>query len=154
MTKRRSDNRQQLDLLDWTPPRVADANEDETRVRAATICQRISRSVSETLRDASANRAEIAEGMSRFLGDDVTENMLNAYSSTARESHNISLERAVALVHATGDPRIFGDLLKPLGLAVIPERYLAAIEEAMWTEAEERASEQRRLARKRWRGVR
>ena len=150
MVKQRGDQAT-LDLLrDFHPPEVAERFEEAALVKASHLSQRISRCVSRTLTDSGLGRDEIAGRMSDYLTDTVSKHMLDAYASEARDDHNISLERAAAMVHATGDPRLFGDLLGRLGYAVIPERYLAAVEEAMWAEREERAHQCKLASRRRW----
>lgn len=62
----------QPDLLDWTPPQAV-GRFDERQVRAATLAQRISRAVAETLRAADAaglTREDIASRMEEYLGPD------------------------------------------------------------------------------------
>lgn len=61
----------------------------------------IAHTMSEALKDCTHGRKEVAARMSRFLGRTVTEAMLNAYTSEAREGHNVSLERAIAFDQAT-----------------------------------------------------
>lgn len=151
MAKFRGDKRT-LDLLSWEPPQVEVRFLDEAAVRAASISHRISRSVSAVLKESTRGRTQIAEAMSAFLGSTVSAHMLNAYASECREAHNISLERAEALLHATGDPRIFADILARYGYAVIPRRYLAAIEDAMCDDIMERAAQRKKLARRTWKG--
>lgn len=141
-----------LDLLDWQPPRIALGYGQTEPVKATSVDQTIARAVSRTLKDDPRPRAEIAEAMSGYLGDDVTEHMLNAYASPARDTHRISLERAVALIAVTGDARLAGELLLPLGYAVIEKRYLPAVDEAIWAEREERARTERQAARRKWIG--
>lgn len=140
------------DLFAWTPPSPVAVRFEEERVRASTAGQRLSRSVAETLRASDRSRKEIAAAMSEFLGVEVSENMVNAYASQARETHTISLERAEALLHATGDARIFGDLLARHGFAVIEEKYLGAVEDAQLTDTIETATARRRRARAKWKG--
>lgn len=141
-----------LDLLSWEPPSVAVRFEDEATVRASGAAQRVSRAVAATLKDCDIDRAEIAQRMSDYLGEEVSKNMLDAYASQARENHNLTLARAFALLHATGDARILGTELERFGLAIIPTRYLAAVEEAMWAEREERSHANKLAARRRWKG--
>lgn len=141
------------DLFDWQPPPIAVRFEDETAVRAVSVAGRLSRSVAVVLKEADADREAVAARMSEYLGEDVSKNMLDAYASQAREAHNITLARAFALLHATSDARIFGTELERFDLAIIPRRFLAAVEEAMWTEQEERARQKRLAARNRWKGV-
>jgi len=138
-------------FAEWQPPQVA-VRFDEAQVRAAGAAQRIARSVSVTLNESEKDREAIAEEMKEYSGKDISKNMLDAYASQAREDHNISLLNAFALLHATGDARIFGTELKRFGLAIIPERFLHAAEEAMWTEQEERARQKRLAARSKWKG--
>lgn len=141
------------DLFDWKPPPVAVRFQDEAAIRAASVAGRLSRSVAVVLRESDADREAVAARMSEYLGEEVSKNMLDAYASQAREAHNISLARAFALLHATDDARIFGTELERFGLAIIPRRFLAAVEEAMWTEQEEHARQKRLAARNRWKGV-
>lgn len=151
MVKARGD-RQTLGLLEWEPPTVEVKFDDEAKVRAATISHRISRSVSTILTESGLPREAVAEAMSEFLGARLTATVLNGYASEGREANKISLERAEALLHATGDPRIFGDILSRHGYAVIPKRYLGAIEEAMCDEIMERTMKRKKIARRTWSG--
>ncbi len=151
MARARGDDKT-LDLLDWEPKSVEVKFGDEEQVRAASLAHRISRSVSTILKESETPRSEIAGKMTEFLDSTVSEAMLNAYASESRESHNISLERAEALLHATDDPRIFGDILSRHGYAVIPKRFLAAIEDAMCDDLIERTKKRKALARRTWRG--
>lgn len=149
MAKTRGDT-QTLSLLTWEPKAVEVKFEDEAKVRAATLAHRISRSVSTILTESDLPREEIAQAMSEFLGTRVTAAVLNGYASQGREANKISLERAEALLHATGDPRIFGDILGRHGYAVIPKKYLGAIEEAMCDEIMERTIKRKKIARRTW----
>jgi len=65
--------------------------------------------------------------MSAYLGEDVSENMLNAYASEARDEHIISLVRLIALIHATRDRRPLELIASMFGWAVIERRHLPAI---------------------------
>lgn len=124
-------------LLDWHPPEPY----PEDAVRAATLGQRISRAVAQTLRDCRQDRRRIAERMGAYLGETVSLAMLDAYASQARGDHNISAVRLAALVHATGDERLLDLLAEPLGLAVIPRRMRPLLDLA---EAHEEAEAARR----------
>jgi hypothetical protein len=146
-------DRRTLDLFDWQPPVVAVRFEDEAAVRAASVAGRLSRAVSVTLKEAANDREAVATAMSEYTGEDISKHMLDAYASQARETHNITLVRAFGLLHATGDARIFGTELRRFDLAVIPARYLAAVEEAQWADQEERARQKRQAARSRWKGA-
>lgn len=138
MPPRRPDNRT-LNLLDWQPPEPI-ASYPEEMVRAATIGARISKAVSLTLSEAKREagddleRADVARRMSEFLGDKVSENMLNAYASESRDAHNISVVRALAMMHATGDYRLFKLIAEQLGFTIIDKKYESAVREAMIAE--------------------
>ncbi|MEQ8605149.1 MAG: DNA transposition protein [Marivibrio sp.] len=103
MAKRRGDD-QTLDLLSWNPPEPARYAEE--RIRTSTLRDRISRAVAETLKDCEESRADIAKAMGESLGEEVSENMLNAYASQGREEHTIPYLRLLALVEVTGDVRL------------------------------------------------
>lgn len=151
MSPRRDDKT--LDLFtEWTPPAVA-VRFDARRVLAVPLSQRISRLVAQTLRECTTPRAEIAQQLSEFLGEDVSENMLDRYASEADGTHNITLYRALGLLKVTEDVRLLGSELEPLGYAVIPAKYLAAIRDAMYQDAMEQLKRQQRVERAKWKGT-
>lgn len=61
----------------------------------------VAHTMSEAIEACGHDRAEIIARMSRYLGRTVTLPVINAYTSEARSTHNISLERAIAFDHAT-----------------------------------------------------
>lgn len=152
MAKVRGDDRT-LELLDWEPPTPV-RRYDERRVRAASLRGRISLAVAETLKDCELPRDEIAQRMSEWLGEDVSKHVLDAWASQARDDHTPSFLRVLALVHATGDARLLQLGAEMFGLSVIEDRYLSAVEDAMWADIEERARKRRKAARSRWKGGR
>lgn len=117
----------QADLLDWQPPLPVVAF-PEDRIRARSVQARISRGISEALREHAEPREVIADRMSFILGERVSRHMLDAYASAAREEHVISLPRFAALLHAVRDRRLLEMLAEPLGWTVIERRYLPLIE--------------------------
>lgn len=127
--QRRRPTREQLDLLDWQPasPVVAYAPE---RVRAASLASSISKAISETLKGCGRTRAEVAKAMSDYLDETVSDHMLNAYASEARDEHIINVVRLIALIHATRDRRPLEMIASMFGWAVIERRHLPAIEMA------------------------
>ncbi len=120
-------DRATLDLFEWEPPKLVRRFE-EVRVRAATLRQKISLAVSETMKEAEASREDIAARMSAWLGEDTSKPILDAYASQAREEHTISLLRVLALIEATGDLRILQMAAEMFGHSVIENRYLPWIE--------------------------
>lgn len=124
-----------IDLFDgWTPPAVAVRFEGQ-RPAQVPLAQRVSRLVAQTLRECGLERAEVARRMSAILGVEVSEHILDRYASEAADTHNIPLYRAFALAEATGDMRLIGTGLAPLGYVVIAKRYEAAIRVAMRQDA-------------------
>jgi len=98
--------------------------------------------------------------MGDFLGEEVSKPMLDAYASQAREEHTISAIRLAALAHATGDMRVLHVLIDTLDHAVIPARYLPAIDAEVKAEYAEKLAlrakelrQQAQQARRQWKGV-
>ncbi|MCX5497291.1 DNA transposition protein [Kaistia dalseonensis] len=147
MTKRPR-HRDQMDLLDWRPASPVAAYVPE-RVKASTVARMLSKAVSETLKACGRSRADVAKAMTDYLGEAVTENVLNAYASESRDDLIISITRLDALLGVTKDRRLLELLAARHGWAVIERRHLPAIEmaELLETRAEmDRAIEfQRRL---------
>lgn len=90
--------------------------------------------------------------MSGYLGEEVSQPMLDAYASVARDQHRISVTRFIALVHATGDRRLLELLAEPVGLAVIERKYLPLIELAAIREQEDELRKRRKALARRSRG--
>jgi hypothetical protein len=116
----------QLDLLNWQPSETV-ARFDDHQVRAADVAGRVCKAIAAALDECGKPRLQIAEAMSAFLGQRVSLNMLNAYASQAREDHQISVVRFLALIHATGDRRLLELLAEGFGWAVIERKYLPLI---------------------------
>lgn len=144
---------QTMDLLAWTPPEVTPRFE-ETQIRAVSLRGRIAKAVSTAMRECGMDRDEVAVKMADYLGEDVPKVTLDAYASEAREDHTINVLRMIALATVTGDPRLLQMMCEGSGYVVIPEKYMGAIEEAIWAEREEEAAQRRALARRSWKGPR
>jgi len=65
------------------------------------IAHTMSEAIKAAHQERHITREEVALRMSRYLGKNVSLAMINAYTAESRESHNLSLERAVAFDHAT-----------------------------------------------------
>ncbi|WP_456387891.1 hypothetical protein [Profundibacter sp.] len=87
MAKLRGDTHT-MDLLSWEAKPIVEAFAP-ARVRTSSLRSKIARAVSECMKDVEESREVLAAGMGAWLGEDVTENMLNAYASEAREDHTI-----------------------------------------------------------------
>ena len=137
----------QLSLLDWTPP-PATVRFEEERIRAATINGRICMAVSAALKDCTLSRADVALRMSAYLGERVSEAMLNAYASQGREDHVIPLTRFMALLHVTRDRRLLEMIAEPFGWAAIDRKYLPLIDLAAINERQEELRQQANVLRR------
>ena len=126
MAKLRGDN-QTMDLLAWEPAPIVETYAPE-RVRTSSLRSKIARAVSETMKDSGLTRAQISKSMGDWLGEDVTEHMLNAYASEAREDHTIPYLRLLALVHVTGDVRLLQIGAELMDHSVIEDRYLGWVD--------------------------
>lgn len=101
---------------------------DHERVKSARVSGRIKRAVAEAMKDSGHSREEIAELMSEYLGGEkVTVLMLQQYTSTANESHNIPAYRLMALFAVTNDARLLNELLAGSGFIAVPDRYEALL---------------------------
>lgn len=78
------------------------------------------KAVSEILKEDPRSREVIAAEMSVLLQQDVSKAMLDAYASPGREDHNISFDRMIGLIAATGDIDVLDRLLQQrLGVRIV-----------------------------------
>jgi hypothetical protein len=152
MTKAR--DTKTLDMFrDIEPPAVVERH-DESQIRAATLPARIARAVSATLKDFEGDRAGLASEMSAYLGERVTENMLNQYASQANLQHAIPAHRLIALAIVAGDARLINALLIDTGLIAVPTKYEALIDREMTREAIEKLQRKVLASDAKWRAGR
>lgn len=150
MTRRR--DQRTLDLLSWRPPEVAPSFRPE-QVRAASLQTSLCRAIALAIKESGKGRDQVVAEIGEYLGETVSKNMLDAYTSEARDDHVINVIRFWGLLHAVRDIRLLQMIAQTLGWAVIPERYLGAVEEAMLAAEEEDIVQRRRQARRKWRGI-
>lgn len=141
------------DLFSWQPPKVAVGYGPDVMGRGA-LDNKIARLISRALRDAGVQRkltrADVAAGMSTYLGRAVSEAMLNKWSSEGSEAHRIPLDAFIALVDATGAQDLLGFVPGEFGLTVIESEYAEMIEEQLLDEhIEEMQSRRQVLAARR-----
>lgn len=79
----------------------------------------IASGVSTALKDDPRTRWELAAAVSQLLDDEVSKLMLDAYSSEARDGHNISASRFFALIAATGRFDILNAVCAMIGCKVL-----------------------------------
>ncbi len=84
----------------------------------ATLAQAMSRALKEAA-EHGIDRVEVARRMSVSLGVDVSKGMIDAYTSQARDTHNISAVRFKAFVRATGCIWLWNVYLEGEGLTLL-----------------------------------
>lgn len=113
---------------DLPEPMPVFAKED---VRAGTVEGKIALAVSKILKDDGRSRDDIALAMSQWLADDkMSKNMLDAYSSFAREDYKITVARFWALIEVTKDIRLLQEIANSVGYIILEERYAKRIQKA------------------------
>jgi len=137
---------EQFDLLAWAAPETVAAF-DPQLIRANSYSGRLSRAISVSLDSCGYSRAEIAARMSDILGRKISLNILNAYASVARDTHEISVTRFNALVGATRDRRLVEFVAADHDWTVIDRRYLPMIELAAVAEHKRELSRKERVLR-------
>jgi len=134
--------RRDLDTMDmfrdWTPPADVAPRFEPDVSRGGTLDVKIARVLSEAMSRSGKSRSLIAMEMSDFLGQNVTENMLDCYASPARRDHKITLERFIALLDVTGCNELLNFVADFVGFVAVPARYSEVI--TLW-QTEERLAE-------------
>ena len=75
--------------------------------------------LSQSLKEQPLSRYEVAAKMSEMLGDDISKNMLDAYTAESRETHQISVVRLVAMVLATRDYDLLALVAEKVGCRLL-----------------------------------
>jgi len=138
---------------DYVVPDVVARYEPE-RVRAATVAMKIARAISEALKTCGRSRAVVADEMSTYLGDTVTEAMLNQYASPSNDRHNIPAHRLLALLAVTGDARLINAMLEDAGLVAVAAKYEVLIRRELAKEARDRLDREITATDTQWRAAR
>ncbi|TIW27774.1 MAG: hypothetical protein E5V63_08255 [Mesorhizobium sp.] len=119
------------DLFDWEPPKVAVGYAPDVAGRGG-LDNQISRLVSRALRDCrdegNGSRADVARRMSAYLDRQISEGILNKWSSESSDEHRIPLDAFIALIDATQAEALLGFIAEKFGFAVVPAKYADIIE--------------------------
>ena len=83
------------------------------------IERRIASAIALIIKEEPRSRYEVAGEVSRLLDDEVSKAMIDAYSSEAKENHNISAGRFYALIAATGRFDIFREFCTDIGVDLV-----------------------------------
>lgn len=147
-------DRATLDLFrDWQPPKVA-AGFTQEELPGGRLGSRISRALALALKACGKTRAQVAAEMTAELGHQVSADMVHAYASETKDGHQISLERFIALVMATGCTDLLGLLTEPFDMVAVPARYEPLIELHLIEEHERDVARRKDAATARWRAGR
>ncbi|WP_417691518.1 hypothetical protein [Roseibium sp.] len=136
----------------WVPPRVSIGFEPGA-IPGKRLSSRISRAVAKALLECDKDRATIAGQMSEQLGYGISVSTLDAYASEAKTDHNITVERLIALIHATGKTALLGFLAEDFDLAVVPRKYENVIELALIADHQLEIDGRRKLLEAKIRGA-
>jgi hypothetical protein len=110
------------------------------------ICAVMSAAIDQA-RDRGISREDICLRMSCLLSENVSVAMLNAYTAKSRETHEISLRRAMAFDAATETDCLLALYVSKRGLRVVTEEEAAYIELGRIQHQEKELSERKKLAR-------
>lgn len=139
-------------FVDWKPPRVSVGFEPGT-ISGNRLSSRISRAIAKALKDCGKDRTTIAGLMSERLGQKVTVATLEAYASEAKTGNNITVERFIALVEATGKIELLGFLAEDFDMAVVPRKFENVIELALIEDHERMIGSRKQTLRMKIRGT-
>lgn len=114
MSKRRSSLDQVQLGFTFDPPTPAKASAD-----LAGFERLIAAKVARALKDDVRSRDVIAAEMTDLLGEEVSRFMLDAYASEARDNHNISAGRFLALVAVTERYDLLDAAVRRIGAALL-----------------------------------
>jgi hypothetical protein len=79
----------------------------------------IASAVGQALKDDVRSRHAIAAAMSELLDESVTAMMLDAYASEARDNHNVSMHRFLALIAVTERFDLLDHVTRRIGAALL-----------------------------------
>jgi hypothetical protein len=149
MTRRRDTLTTDL-FRDYSPAPVVERFAEE-RVRTAKASSRIARAAAEAIKESKLSRENIAREMSAYLGEPVTTAMLDQYTSTANDKHNIPAHRLVALIAVTADIRIINAALHGTDFVAVDAKFEPLIRRELAKEARDRLEREANAADAQWR---
>lgn len=118
-----------LDLLAWTPPKIAAGYTEDVAGRGA-LDNRIARLIARALKEAKEagkKRDDISRAMSVYLNRPISEQSLNKWASESSTEHRIPLDAFAALIDATGANDLCGFIPAMFGFVAVPEKYEGVI---------------------------
>ncbi|MES0879670.1 hypothetical protein [Roseibium sp. SCP14] len=136
----------------WTPPRVSVGFEPGT-ISGNRLASRISRAIATAMKDCGKDRTTIAGLMSEQLGSKVTVATLDAYASEAKDANNITVERFLALIRATGKTELLGFIAEDFDMSVVPSRYENVIKLVLIDEHQKAVDQHKKALQAKLRGA-
>jgi len=85
----------------------------------AGLGKMVASAVARVLHEDDRDRYDIAGRMSALLDETVSKEMLDGYAAEAREGHNISFHRMLALIAATDRHDVLDAMMRKIGAAVL-----------------------------------
>ncbi|WP_395173930.1 hypothetical protein [Roseibium alexandrii] len=90
------------------------------------------------MKEDGRTREEIATELSDYLGEDISRDSLDAFSSEAREKNNISAYRLFALFKLLKAPELLNELLADTDFLVVDRKYKSLIDRELAIETREK----------------
>ena len=108
----------------------------------------VASAIGQVLKDGPRSRYEVAAGISALLDDDVSKAMLDAYSAEAKDGHNISLARFLALVAETQRYDVLDAMCNRIGCKIVVGEEALTVELGHIQTQMERLKERERLLKR------
>lgn len=153
MSRRRDSDAASPDMFAGYQPRPVVERFSAERVRASSCAARIKQALKETLRECGRSREQIAAEVSDYLGEVVSPQILDQYTSGANEKSNIPAHRLVAVFAVTGDIRLLNALLENTAAIAVPRKHEALIRREVAKELRDRLNQEIESADAEWRAA-
>ena len=109
--------------------------------------QKVKETLTVALKSAPYKRWEVAGRMSDYIGVEITESMLNAWTAESKELHRFPLEYLPAFCWATGNYSLADVVVRASGCHLIKSEEVVLLEMARLDERERDIQEQKRQMR-------
>ncbi len=113
------------------------------------ISSQVIRIIVEAVKSCPKSRAVIAAEMSDLLSVNISEHMINAWTSKEKEHYRFPLEYAPAFCYVTSDFQLIKLAAEVLGLKVLDDKQVLWLELAKVRDIEKRAKAQRKIIERR-----
>lgn len=108
------------DQFDFFADAVFPVRTAATQIDLNQFRSKIKRAMAQAIRECAYSRPVIAARMAQYLGlPNLTKSTLDAYTAESKESHDITLVRFKAFVHATGAVWLWDMIVSEDGLTLL-----------------------------------